>query len=224
MSRDDDTPRRVGKKPEHRREGLPRRDFMKLGALGAVGTPLLTPAGTATAAAAAPTPHIVRGPVTVKLRINGAVRKVSVEPRVTLLDLLRNRLDLTGTKKVCDRGTCGACTVRLNGLAVYACSILAIEAQGHDIRTIESLGSPDSLHPIQAAFVRNDAQQCGFCTPGFVMACAALLDGHPRPTQDQIRAGLGGNFCRCGTYMGIRKVVAGDRVTTAPAGPGRRDG
>ncbi len=147
-------------------------------------------------------------PVDMAFRINGEAHVATVEPRVTLLDALRNHLDLTGSKKVCDRGTCGACTVLLDGAPVYACSILAIEAQGHEITTIEGIGAPDAMHPVQKAFVDNDAQQCGFCTPGFVMASVALLDRHPNPDLETTHRELGGNLCRCGTYAGIRAAVA----------------
>jgi xanthine dehydrogenase YagT iron-sulfur-binding subunit len=147
------------------------------------------------------------GGVSVQLKINGKLKPLKVEPRTTLLDALRNRLDVTGAKRVCDRGTCGACTVLLNGKPVYACSVLAIEAQGQDIVTVEGLGSPEHLHPLQAAFIANDAQQCGFCTPGFVVACKAFLDGNPDPALEEVQKGLGGNLCRCGTYAGIGPAV-----------------
>jgi aerobic-type carbon monoxide dehydrogenase small subunit (CoxS/CutS family) len=130
-----------------------------------------------------------------------------VEPRVTLLDALRNRLDTTGTKKVCDRGTCGACTVMVDGEPIYACSMLALEAEGREITTIEGLGTPEQLSAVQAAFVQHDAQQCGFCTPGFVVACTAFLNEHPDATLEEVRSGLGGNLCRCGTYAGITEAV-----------------
>jgi len=126
---------------------------------------------------------------------------------VTLLDALRDHPELTGAKKVCDRGNCGSCTVILDGKAVYACSVLAIEAQGKAVETIEGLATGQRLHPVSAAFVRNDAQQCGYCTPGFVMAAKSFLDRSPNPTMDQVLEGLGGNLCRCGTYMGIRRAV-----------------
>ncbi len=133
--------------------------------------------------------------------------KVSVEPRMTLLDTLRGKLDHTGAKRVCDRGTCGACTVILNGKVAYACTILAIDAQGKQIQTIEGLSSSGKPHPISQAFVNNDAQQCGYCTPGMVMAAKGLLDRNPHPTEEQVKKGMSGNLCRCGTYMGIRKAV-----------------
>jgi xanthine dehydrogenase YagT iron-sulfur-binding subunit len=147
------------------------------------------------------------GKVPITLRINGKAHSLQLEPRVTLLEALRNDLDYTGAKKVCDRGTCGACTVLLGGRPVYACSMLALEAQGKEIVTVEGLSSGGKLHPVQAAFVEHDAQQCGFCTPGFVVACKAFLDKNPNPTPEQIHKGLGGNLCRCGTYDGIRHAM-----------------
>ncbi len=143
----------------------------------------------------------------ISLMVNGQKRDVTVEPRVTLLEALRHELDLTGAKRVCDRATCGACTVMMDGKPVYSCTVLAIEAQGKAITTVESLMQGEKLHPLQQAFVDNDAQQCGYCTPGFVMACKAFLDKHPNPTPEQVKKGLGGNLCRCGTYIGVRAAV-----------------
>jgi aerobic-type carbon monoxide dehydrogenase small subunit (CoxS/CutS family) len=143
----------------------------------------------------------------VSLNVNGKKLSAQLEPRVTLLDALRDQFELTGAKRVCDRGTCGSCTVLLDGKAVYSCSVLAIDAQSHQITTVEGLGEPGKLHPIQQAFIDNDAQQCGFCTPGFVIATKAFLDQNPNPTPEQIKHGLGGNFCRCGTYAGMRAAV-----------------
>ena len=122
---------------------------------------------------------------------------------MTLLDALRNRMAVTGAKKVCDRGTCGACTVMLEGEVVYACSILAVEVQNKKIVTVEGLGTPDNMSDMQAAFVEHDASQCGFCTPGFIVATTAFVRDNPGATLDEVRAGLGGNLCRCGTYAGI---------------------
>ena len=194
------------KKRQLPNEGFSRRDFLK-GASLAVSTGLLTaPEGKAAAPENAPAVH-GPGAVPVTLQINGKPHALKVEPRVTLLDALRNHLDLTGAKKVCDRGVCGACTVILDGRPVYACNVLAIEAEGHNLVTIEGLGSEEKLHPVMAAFVNHDAQQCGFCTPGFVVACKAFLDKHPHPTEKDVAHGLGGNLCRCGTYAGIRPAV-----------------
>jgi xanthine dehydrogenase YagT iron-sulfur-binding subunit len=201
--------RRKKQKPKEiaaKRENLSRRDFLK-GAGVAVSSGLLI-----TEAHAAPSTagqEAVAGPgrVDIALKINGRPYKVNLEPRVTLLDALRDYLDITGAKKVCDRGVCGACTVILDGKPVYACNLLAIQAVGHEIVTVEGLSHDGRLHPVMAAFVEHDAQQCGFCTPGFVVACKAFLDEHPNPTMDEIEAGLGGNLCRCGTYVGIRPAV-----------------
>ena len=191
-------------------EGLSRRSFLRGGAAGAMATGLFPEALQAKAEAAdSVSGETVVGPgkVPVTLTVNGQQRDLEIEPRVTLLDALREDLDLTGAKKVCDRATCGACTVLQNGAPVYACTVLAIAAQGSEITTIESLGTPDDMHTIQAAFVDHDAQQCGYCTPGFMMASKAFLDRNPNPTIEQIERGLGGNLCRCGTYDGIKQVL-----------------
>lgn len=167
-------------------------------------------AGGAEALAAPPetSSHVVGpGEVAMTLRVNGETKHLSLEPRVTLLDALRDRLDITGAKKVCDRATCGACTMLLDDRPVYGCTVLAIEAQGHDVTTIEHFSQGGKLHPVMSAFVENDAQQCGFCTPGFVMACIAYLKDHPNPTREEVEKGLGGNLCRCGTYHGIQQAV-----------------
>lgn len=187
--------------------GVSRRDFLRgIGATSVAGGIL---SGTVPEQGFAAEPAVPVGPgeVSITLHVNGQDKTLSVEPRTTLLDALRDRLDLTGSKKVCDRGTCGACTVLKDGRPVYACSILAIDAQGSKITTIEGLGTPDKLSPVQAAFVKNDAQQCGFCTPGFVVASTAFLQKTPEPTPEQVLAGLGGNLCRCGTYEGIKLAV-----------------
>jgi xanthine dehydrogenase YagT iron-sulfur-binding subunit len=192
--------------PEQPPEGFSRRDFLK-GASMAMSTGLLT-APEAAAATPEHSPEVLGpGAVPITLQINGKAHNLNVEPRVTLLDALRNQLDLTGAKKVCDRGVCGACTVILDGHPVYACNVLAIEAEGHSVETIEGIGTLGELHPVMAAFVEHDAQQCGFCTPGFVVACKAFLDKHPHPTREDVEHGLGGNLCRCGTYAGVREAV-----------------
>jgi len=185
--------------------GVSRRDFLKISGVSAA-VPLVTQVGAFALAEGEPAIH-GPGKVPVSLNVNGKKLNAQLEPRVTLLDALRDQFELTGAKRVCDRGTCGACTVLLDGKAVYSCSMLAIDAQSHQITTVEGLGEPGKLHPIQQAFVDNDAQQCGFCTPGFVVATKAFLDQHPNPTQEQIKHGLGGNFCRCGTYAGMRAAV-----------------
>lgn len=212
----DDLPEKPDKKAKPRKfkkssskpesgAGLSRRDFLKISGVTAAA-PLVAKAGVL-AATADDVPIQGPGKVPVRLSINGKTYNARLEPRVTLLDALRDQFELTGSKRVCDRGTCGACTVLLDGKAAYSCSVLAIDAQGRQITTIEGLGEPGKLHPLQQAFVDNDAQQCGFCTPGFVMATKAFLDQHPEPTAEEIKHGLGGNFCRCGTYAGIRAAV-----------------
>lgn len=192
--------------------GWSRRDFLKISGVSAavpLAGSLVASAGALALETAHETDDTVQGPgkAPVSLTVNGKSYSAQLEPRVTLLDALRDQFDKTGAKRVCDRGTCGACTVLLDGKAVYSCSILAIDAQGKAITTVEGLSQGDKLHPIQQAFVDNDAQQCGFCTPGFVMATKAFLDQHPNPTLEQIKHGMGGNFCRCGTYAGMRAAV-----------------
>ena len=187
-------------------KGFSRRTFLHGVGAGAGAVGVLT--SEEAQAAVGDMAPVGPGPVKISLRINGESKELSVEPRVTLLDALRNRLDITGAKKVCDRGTCGACTVLVDGEAVYSCSMFALEAQGHNIDTIEALStSDDDMHPIQAAFVKHDAQQCGFCTPGFVMATKSMLDKNSNPTMAEVEQGLSGNICRCGTYVGLRKAA-----------------
>jgi xanthine dehydrogenase YagT iron-sulfur-binding subunit len=184
-----------------------RRGFLKGLGVGTAATSLLSP--SAVQAAALNQGGLVGpGEVPITLRVNGQNRKLNVEPRVTLLDALRNRLDLTGPKKVCDRGTCGACTVLVDDEPVYSCSMLALEAEGRKITTVEGLGTPEKMNAVQKAFVKHDAQQCGFCTPGFVTAATAFVRKNPKATPDEICRGLGGNLCRCGTYAGMLLAVA----------------
>jgi len=147
------------------------------------------------------------GMVPITLNVNGKALKATVEPRATLLDTLRGPLDHTGAKRVCDRGTCGACTVMMDGKSVYACTVLAIDAQSAKIETVEGLTADLKNDALVNAFVEHDAQQCGYCTPGFMVAAKALLKENPNPTFAQVEAGLSGNLCRCGTYMGLRKAV-----------------
>jgi xanthine dehydrogenase YagT iron-sulfur-binding subunit len=191
--------------PKQSHKGFSRRGFLRGVGIsgGALSTGLLETTAEAQTAARVSGP----GEVPITLRINGRNMNATAEPRETLLDVMRNRLDLTAAKRVCDRGTCGACTVTMNGKAVYACTVLAIDAQGKDIQTLEGIAQVAKPHPIVAAFVNNDAQQCGYCTPGFVVASKAFLDRNPNPTMDDVKAGLGGNLCRCGTYVGVRQAV-----------------
>jgi aerobic-type carbon monoxide dehydrogenase small subunit (CoxS/CutS family) len=187
---------------ESEKPAFSRRSFLKTAGVGAAATTMVGVGARGEAAQ-------VLGPdaVTLSLKVNGAVRTVTVEPRVTLLDALRNHLDLTGSKQVCDRGGCGACTVLLDGDPVNSCLLLAADAEGHEVTTIEGLGTPEKMSALQAAFVEKDALQCGFCTPGFVVSGTALLAKTPDPTLDQIKAGLAGNLCRCGTYGRVFEAV-----------------
>jgi len=193
------------------RSGFSRRTFLKTAGVGAAAT---TVVGVGTSAVAG---SEILGPdaVTLSLRVNGALRQVTVEPRVTLLAALRDHLDLTGSKEVCDRGACGACTVLLDGEPVKSCLMLAADAEGHEITTVEGLGTPDALSPLQQAFVEADALQCGFCTPGFVVAGTAFLARHKDPSLAEIKHGLSGNICRCGTYGRIFEAVR-KAARTAP--------
>ena len=143
----------------------------------------------------------------ITLTVNDTAYEVAVTPWQTLLDVLRNELGLIGTKKGCDVGTCGVCTVIMEGKAVLSCLLLAIECEGHNITTIEGISSPDSLHPIQTSFIENGAIQCGFCTPGIIMTSKALLDENPQPTDDQIKEALAGTFCRCTGHIKIMDAV-----------------
>jgi xanthine dehydrogenase YagT iron-sulfur-binding subunit len=192
--------------------GVSRREFLKISAItvsvpAVVGPSVLQVGGEQV-------PVYGPGKTPIALTVNGKKYTAELEPRVTLLDALRDNFDLTGAKRVCDRGECGSCTVLLDDRPVYACAVLAIDAQGHSITTVEGITSGDALHPLQHAFVANDAQQCGFCTPGFVMAGYALLQRNPNPTREQVVKALGGNYCRCGTYYGVRGAIGqmtGDR-------------
>jgi len=186
-------------------QGFSRRGFLRGAGVtsGALGVGILEPEE----AEAAPPAVTPAGETSITLNINGKATKVTVEPRTTLLDALRERLEITGAKRVCDRGTCGACTVMVNGKVNYGCTVLAIDAVGKQITTIESLTAGGKSHPLVAAFVNHDGLQCGYCTPGMVMAAKGFLDKNPNPTYEQVKAGMGGNLCRCGTYVGIRKAV-----------------
>lgn len=148
----------------------------------------------------------------IRLEVNGARHDLEVDTRSTLLDVLRDTLGLTGAKRGCDRGECGACTVLLDGAPINACIALAVTLSGRHVRTVEGLADGDTLHPVQAAFLENDGGQCGFCTPGFLMSAAALLESNPSPSEAEIREALAGNICRCNAYGRIIASVkaAGD--------------
>lgn len=203
------------------RSDLSRRRFLQtMGLATAVAIPEKGLLGNALPPAAAPAQDAQDeahgpGPVAVTLNVNGKDVRMSVEPRVTLLDALRNAhlagseefVDLTGSKRVCDRASCGACTLLVDGRTMYSCTLLAIDAQGRKIRTVEGLAEGDKLHPVQQAFIDHDGLMCGFCTPGFVVSSAALLERNPDPSREEIRRGLDGNICRCGTQCRVIEAV-----------------
>jgi xanthine dehydrogenase YagT iron-sulfur-binding subunit len=157
------------------------------------------------------------GPVSIQLNVNHQAQSINCEPCLTLLQVLREKLGLTGAKQVCDRATCGACTVLVNGQRVYSCSILAIDAQDAKIETVESLAQDGPLDALQQAFVAADASQCGYCTPGFIMSATAFLADNPSPTKEDIRKGMCGNLCRCGTYAGIEEALLSMSKTPKPS-------
>jgi xanthine dehydrogenase YagT iron-sulfur-binding subunit len=190
----------AGGRDKNETPGVSRRGFITSIGAGVVGTATLG----ARSAESAPPPVTVAGEsVTVSLEVNGIARRVAVEPRTTLLDVLRGSLGLTGAKPACERGECGACTVLVNGETRYACMMLALEAEGTKVTTVEGLLDGETLGPVQQAFVEKDGFQCGFCTSGQVLAVEGLLRKHPEPTPEEIREGLSGNLCRCGAYPHI---------------------
>jgi xanthine dehydrogenase YagT iron-sulfur-binding subunit len=193
--------------PAQPSSGISRRGFLKGAGITAAGTALLEGMQVLSREAVAATRPDVQeygpGATAVTLHINGKDHALHIEPRTTLAEALRMHLGLTGTKIICDRGSCSGCTVLLDRTPVNSCSLLAMDAVGHTITTIEGISTEDTLHPVQAAFVKHDAMQCGFCTPGMVMSCTALLEQNPKPTEAEVRKALSGNLCRCGTYPKI---------------------
>lgn len=189
------------KAPDEKAGGVSRRDFLKGMGTGAIVSSItLSPPSVEAATPAAPAAVTETW---IQLNVNDNVHRVKVKSHWTLLDVLRKEIGLTGTKRSCDRGNCGACTVIMDGKSVYACSRLAVEADNRKILTIEGLAQGESLHPIQEAFVEHDGLQCGFCTSGQIMSTKALLDQNAHPTVDQIKEGLSGNICRCSAYPKI---------------------
>jgi aerobic-type carbon monoxide dehydrogenase small subunit (CoxS/CutS family) len=197
---------------------ISRRAFIKgagaAAVVGGIGTVIKTPANAAASQTSENSPlsrglkeRLGPGAVTMELNVNGMTRQVILEPRVTLLEALRDHLGLYGTKLVCDRGACGACTVHLDGSPVTSCMMLVADAREHQITTIEGLGTGAIMHPIQQAFVENDALQCGFCTPGMIMSVAAALDRNPNSDLGEIKQAVSGNICRCGTYPHVFKAA-----------------
>ena len=182
--------------------GLSRRSFLQGSAVSGIGVGMVAQTSIADAAASLTGGAPVVGPasVPITLTVNGVARALQVEPRTTLAEALRGPLDLTGTKIACNRGACSACTVWLDGMTVCSCMMLAIEVGARKVTTIEGLARGDTLHAVQAAFIEHDAMQCGFCTPGMAMSCAALLEHTPHPSADEVMTAISGHFCRCGTY------------------------
>ncbi len=184
---------------------LSRRAFFTGAGASAISATLVQTA--AEAASAASPPVLGPEPAAVNLSVNGRTVAVQVDPATTLADVLRNQLGLTGTKVGCDRGACSACTVWLDGEVAASCMTPALDARGREVTTIEGLAKGDELHPVQRAFVENDALQCGFCTPGMVMSCAALVERNPRCTLDDVKQAVSGHLCRCGTYPNVFKAT-----------------
>ncbi len=186
--------------------GISRRGFLKGAGFTAAGTALLDGVQAVSRATVSATPGVTDfgpGPVPVRLYGNGKEHTVEIEPRTTLADALRIDLGMTGTKVICDRGACSGCTVWLDKMPVNSCMTLAIDAVGRHVTTIEGISAEGEPHPLQTAFVKHDALQCGFCTPGMVMSCAALLEKNPHPSEQDVRHAISGNLCRCGTYPKI---------------------
>jgi len=188
------------------KRGLSRRGFIATLGTGAVGVAAAAAAGPATPAQTQTLPEAT-GLTEVTLLVNGRRHRLLVEPRWSLLFVLRERLGLTGSKQGCERGECGVCTVLVNDRPRYACMVLALEAEGTRITTVEGLMKGEELGPVQQAFAEHDGFQCGYCTPGQVVAAEGLLRAKPHPTMDEIRLGMSGNLCRCGAYAHIFKAV-----------------
>jgi xanthine dehydrogenase YagT iron-sulfur-binding subunit len=195
---------------------ISRRDFLETTGAGlvAAAVPPIAPADAPVAPStpADPSPAAPAPRTTIALTVNAVERRIEVEDRWTLVELLRDHLALTGTKIGCDRGECGACTVLLDGSPVYSCSYLAVWADGHTVETVEHLAQGGALHPLQQAFIEHDGPQCGFCTSGQLMSAKALLAHNPHPTPEEVRAAMTGNICRCSNYNRyVESVLAASR-------------
>ncbi|MDE1162255.1 MAG: (2Fe-2S)-binding protein [Acidobacteriaceae bacterium] len=200
-------------------EKLSRRSFLtRAGAAGVatatatIAAPLAAAAVEARSPAQETLPAVIPGTVPITLKVNGEVHRIQVDPRATVLDTLRETLHLTGTKKGCDHGQCGACTVHVDGKRANSCLLFATMQQGHEITTIEGLGTPEKMHPMQAAFVEHDGYQCGYCTSGQIMSAVALLHEPCGPTDNDVKEALSGNICRCGAYPNIVTAVQSCRT------------
>jgi aerobic-type carbon monoxide dehydrogenase small subunit (CoxS/CutS family) len=189
--------------------GVSRRRFIQTLGVSAAAAPLAQAAvaeqrGRADAGEVA---ILGPGPANIALRVNGKAYEATIDPAATLLEALRIDLDLTGTKEICDRGACGGCSVLVDGKLTASCMMLAVDAIGSEVTTIEGLARGDRLDPVQESFIRHDALQCGYCTSGMIMAAKALLVDNPKPSVEEIKRGLGGNLCRCGTYTNVVNAV-----------------
>jgi len=189
---------------------ISRRAFVETTGAGLVVATSVPLAGQEAGSTASPAPH-----TSINLIVNGVEHRVEVEDRWTLVEVLRDHLELTGTKIGCDRGECGACTVLLDGKPVYSCSQLAVWADGRTVQTVEGLAHNGQLHPLQEAFIEHDGPQCGYCTSGQLMSAKALLDHNPHPTEDEVRAAMTGNICRCSNYNRyVESVLAASKAGT----------
>jgi len=209
---DDNIKKSIGKNGSQAakaKKGISRRGFLRGAGLTTVGTVALQ---TGVLGNALPEETLAEksiGPdaTLIRLSVNGKTRTIAVEPRTTLASALRDHLQLTGTKVVCDRGSCSACTVWLDGKPVNSCLTLAVEVADHEITTIEGIGDADKLHPVQQAFVDHDASQCGYCTSGMIMTATHLLENNPKPNLEEVKVALRGNLCRCGTHPNVFKAT-----------------
>ncbi len=193
---------------DKQKRGTTRRTFLKSAGIvsaSVAGAEMLS--GVPPAEAEAQAGAVGPGKVPLKLRVNGETRTLNVEPRTTLAEALRDELHLTGTKVVCDRGSCSACTVMLDKKTVCSCMTLAVDVGDREVTTIEALSRGDELHPVQAAFIEHDALQCGFCTSGMLMSCASLLERNPKPSAEDVKTAISGNICRCATYPRVFEAV-----------------
>ncbi len=195
--------------PEKTRKGISRRGFLKGAGMTTVGTVALQSGVLGNTLDEQSLDEKAIGPDAelIKLKVNGESHSLAVEPRMTLASALRDKLQLTGTKVVCDRGACSACTVWIDGKPVNSCLTLAVEVQEKEITTIEGIGTPEKLHPVQEAFIEHDATQCGFCTPGMIMTASHFLQNHPNPDLEEVKTALRGNLCRCGTHPNVFKAT-----------------
>lgn len=207
--------KRQGNKPEEGshsksiKKGLSRRGFLKGAGLTTVGTVALQTGvlGSSMQESKLSEQAIGPDPALIKLQVNGKMKTIAIEPRTTLANALRDHLHLTGTKIVCERGACSACTVWVDDKPVNSCLTLAVEVVGQKITTIEGIGTEENLHPVQQAFIDHDASQCGFCTPGMIMTATHFLQNHPKPNLEEVKVALRGNLCRCGTQPNVFKAT-----------------